>query len=69
MLIPDGIFSTLAHCTVKLFTRAPLPPNVVPINDHKWRGHKCMNFEYWIRDDDMIVCAKCDQPVGYFSPL
>lgn len=73
----EGIFGSLVHHPAG-FGRiqpqevAPVNAKVIPIKKpekaHTWLGHNCACFEYWIRDDDVIICTKCEAEIGYFTP-
>jgi hypothetical protein len=71
----EGIFGNLVRHPVGFGSITPKdlqPANnkVVPIRKkeagHTWLGHGCACFEYWIRDDDVVICSKCEAEVGYF---
>ncbi len=74
----NRIFGDLVHVnhfagTTKHIEPRPVDSKVVPIrakreNLHTWLGHGCANFEYWIRDDNVVICKKCEMEIGFFLP-
>ena len=42
------------------------PPKKQPEDERTYFIHECVNVEFWLCSDGIILCPKCGEEIGYY---